>query len=148
MRIRAAAVVAAVLVLAACGGGGGGKRLSREAYAARADAICTQLANERKALKTPASLQEIPPYIDKGLPYLDAALKQLRALRPPSDMQAQVDDLLETGADERKLFTDLRSAAAKGDAVEVARIGSKATALNDRRKSIAGSLGLTSCSNL
>jgi hypothetical protein len=147
MRMRTAAVAAAVLALAACGGGGG-KRLRRDAYVTRADAICTQLAKQRKTLTTPASLPAIPPYIDKALPYLDAALKELRGLRPPSELQAQVDELLKAGTDERKLFADLRSAAAKGNSVVVAQLGSKAVALNDRRKSLAGALGLTACANL
>jgi hypothetical protein len=146
--VRVLAVIAAVLLLAACGGGGGGTRLSRDAYVAKANALCAKLAKERKQLGAPSGLAAIPAYIDKALPPLDSTLKQLHALRPPADMEQSVKELLQKADDVRRLLPKLRSAAKKGDAVAVAQVGSQAAQLNNEIQSRARQLALTSCTLL
>ncbi len=146
--MRVAAVGASVLALAACGGGGGGTRLSRDAYIAKADAVCAKLAAERKVLKPPASLGEESAYINKALPLLDAGLADLRALKPPADMEKRAGELLQAAGRVRDLLAKLRSAATTGDALTVARIGSQASQLNDQIQSRARALGVTGCTSL
>jgi hypothetical protein len=145
---RAAAVAAAVLTLAACGGGGGGPQLSRDQFVAKADAICSQVATQRKALTPPTRLPDIPAYVSGYLPALDSGLKKLKALRPPADMQSGVKDWLKAVEETRGLLSDLGSAAKKGDAAAVAKVGAESTSVNSRRQAAARSLGLTSCSTL
>jgi hypothetical protein len=146
--VRVLAVIAAVLLLAACGGGGGGTRLSRDAYVAKANALCAQLAKERKRLGTPSSIAAIPAYMDKALPILDASLKKLHALRPPADMEESVDAVLQKVDELRGVFAKLRTSAKKGDPIAVAQLGSQATQVNNEIQSRARQIGLTACTSL
>ena len=88
--MRWAVLLVVVLALAACGGGGG-TRLSRDAYIAKADAVCTKVEDQQRELGAPATLAEIPAYVDKALPILDAGVEEMRALRPPKSMQERVE---------------------------------------------------------
>src|SRR5436309_2681364 len=91
---KASAVVAAFVALAAGCGGGGGERLSRDAYVAKADAVCRQANTARRSLQAPSSLDGIPAYVGRVLPAVDTEISQLHALRPPADMEPQVKDWL------------------------------------------------------
>ena len=147
MRRPAAAVVAALLALAAGCGGGGGERLSRDADVTKADVICLDVVREQKALPAPASIAEIPAYVDRVLPIFDAALKQLRALRPPAEMEDGVSAWLKAAGDARKALENLRSAAKGGDALKVREAGAEATKIDNRGSARARALGLTACAN-
>jgi len=144
--VRWAALLVVVLALAACGGGGG-TRLSRDAYIARADAVCTRVEAQQKALGVPATLAEIPPYVDMAIPILDAGLKEVRALRPPKNMEEGVDNWLASTDETRQVLRDLKKAAEAGDAAAARAAGSRGNAVADRRHAKARALGLTACAN-
>lgn len=144
--MRRAALLAGVLALAACGGGGG-TRLSRDAYIEKADAVCTKVAAQQKALGAPATLDEIPPYVDKAIPILDAGVKELRDLRPPKEMEDGIDQWLKTTDETRDVLKRLKQAAANGDAVAARTAGVEGTKVDDRRDAIARRIGLTACAN-
>ena len=50
----------------------------------------------------PATLGEIPAYVDKAIPILDAGVKEIRALRPPENMEQGVDDWLASTSETRE----------------------------------------------
>jgi hypothetical protein len=146
--MRRSVALLAVVALAACGGSGG-ERLSRDTYVARADAICADVAAQREVLPAPTSIAEIPGYVDKALPIIDAALVKLRALRPPLEMQQSVTAWLDTTAQTLAVLADLRRAAQDGNPAgdKVRAFAAKAKTLNDRRGALARSIGLTSCAS-
>lgn len=144
MRRSAAALLGVALLVAGCGGGGGG-RLSRDAYVTKADAICRAADAQRRKLRAPTTVAGIPAYVDRALPLLDAALKRLRSLRPPSEMEQSVNAWLKTNDETRKVLEDLRRAAQAGDAQKVREAGAKGTEVTRRSASLARSLGLTAC---
>ena len=55
---RASSLVLAIVVAAGCGGGGG-KRLSRDQYASKADAVCRKYNAQAKLLVAPTNLSEL-----------------------------------------------------------------------------------------
>jgi hypothetical protein len=145
---RTAAALAALLALAAgCGGASGGQRLSKDAYVAKADAICRDADAKRKQLTTPASIAEIPAYVAKALPILDDGLRRLHALRPPSDLEAGVRAWLSTGDETRNLLAELGKAAKQGDSAKVQALGAKGNTLTSDADSLARTIGLTDCAN-
>jgi hypothetical protein len=148
MRGWATAVVAALCVVAAgCGGGDGGERLSRDDYVAKADAICLATVKKRQALPVPTGLAGIPRYIDRALPLLDSARSDLRALRPPSELEDEVEAWLAAIGDERDALDDLRRAARDKDAAKVRSIGSRGAAIEQRTRARARAIGLVACAN-
>jgi hypothetical protein len=147
MRMGAAAVVAALATALAACGGGSGERLSRDAFVSKADAACRDLVQRQQELAAPTSIDGIPAYADKALPILDDALKKLRSLRPPTELQAGVDSWLKRLGESRAVLEDLRSAAKDGDAAKVRAVGAKGTNLDSNAKDLARALGLTDCAN-
>jgi hypothetical protein len=144
----ATAVVAALCVVAAgCGGGGGGERLSRDDYVAKADAICLATVKKRRALPAPTALAGIPRYVDRALPLLDAARSDLRALRPPAELEDEVTTWLAAIGEERDALADLRSAAEDKNAAKVRAIGSQGVAIEQRARARARAIGLVACAN-
>jgi hypothetical protein len=146
--VRAIALVGALAVIAAgCGGGGGGKRLSRDDYVAKADAICLATVQKRQALPVPTALAGIPRYVDRALPLLDSARSDLRALRPPQELEDEVASWLEAIGDERDALSELRRAAKDKNAAKVRAIGSQGVAIERRARARAQAIGLVACAN-
>ena len=143
----ALSAVVLVALAAGCGGGNGSERLSRNAYLARADAICRDVDEKRKTLPVPAAIPDIPAYVDRALPILDEARSRLEALRPPSSLDDQVSGWLSAIRDGRDALSDLRSAAAKGALAKVRAVGSTSTGIADRARTSARAIGLVDCAN-
>jgi hypothetical protein len=145
--VRAIAVVGALAVLAAGCGGGGGERLSRDDYVAKADAICREVTKKRQTLPIPTSIAGIPRYVDRALPLLDNARSDLRALRPPPDLEEEVTSWLDAIGEERDALSDLRGAAKDRNAAKVRAIGSRGVAIEQRARARARAIGLVACAN-
>jgi hypothetical protein len=146
--MRAIAFVAALTVIAAgCGGGGGDERLSRDDYVAKADAICRATVDKRRALPVPTALAGIPRYVDRALPLLDSARSDLRALRPPPELEDEVTSWLQAIEDERDALSNLRRAAADKDAAKARAIGSQGVVIEQRARTRARAIGLVACAN-
>jgi hypothetical protein len=141
---RAAFLVLALVLLAGCGGGGG-KRLSREEYASKADAICGKYNQQTKALANPSNLTELAAVADKTLPILDNALKDLRKLKPPANEQATVDKWLDQVANLKGDLKDIRDKAKSNDMQGVQGVVPKAQQHNNRSNQLATQLGLQVC---
>jgi hypothetical protein len=148
VRRRTIALVAALCVVAAgCGGGDGGGRLSRDDYVSKADAICLATVQKRQALSAPTTLAGIPRYVDRALPLLDAARSDLRALRPPAELEDKVAAWLAAIGEERDALADLRSAAKEKNGAKVRAIGSQGVAIEQRARARARAIGLVDCAN-
>jgi hypothetical protein len=142
---RSAAAVLGILVLAAGCGGGGGQRLSRDAYVAKADAICRTANAQTRKLRAPTTVAGIPAYVDRALPVLDSAIGRLRALRPPANLEPGVKNWLGAVGDARGALAAMRTAAQQGDTAKASSEGAAGASANRRANALAGSLGLTDC---
>ena len=141
---RATLLLFAVLALAAavaaagCGGGGGGKPLSKSAFIAKADGICTD-ANKNiptppaelknvdptAASATDAQLKTFGDYLDKLVKLYRSELGDLRKLKPPADLQDTWD---------RALATREETLNEGGEAAKAARDGNRAELKAARRE--------------
>ena len=141
---RVSFLLLALVVAAGCGGGGS-TRLTRDQYAAKADAICGKYSEQLKGLRA-TTLAELVTAVDKAIPVLDNALTELRKLKPPTDEQATSTQWLaevETlKADVRKI----RDKATRNDLAGVAAAAHTAGQDNDKSNQLARQLGMKVCS--
>jgi hypothetical protein len=114
--IFVALVLATGAASSACGGD---DRLSQEDFRQQANAICAKYDEKIKALGTPASSTEIPDYVGRILPLLRQALAELRALKPPADLEDDYDGMLDETAKTIPAAQSLAVAAKKGNAAGV-----------------------------
>jgi hypothetical protein len=143
---RASFLVLAIVVAAGCGGGGGGKRLSREQYASKADAVCGKYNAEAKLLSPPSNLSELAKAFDTALPLLDKAIKDLHELKPPQKEQATADRWLAQLESLKTDLTEIRDKAKHNDEQGVRATFGKATSHDQLGNQLATKLGMTACS--
>jgi len=143
---RAFLAVPLVAVLAAGCGSGGEKRLSREEYAKRGDAVCRAYNAGTRALGTPTSMRALARVADRSLPFLERAIRDLRRLRPPKDEEATTRRWVRQLVLLRRDVARIRDRAHANDANGVRGVVPDATKRNDRFSRLAGKLGMTVCS--
>lgn len=105
LRKAGALAVGALLVVGACGGGG--DRLTKAEFVSKANAICKKASTELDAAgqkafgsKEPTTAQIVAYINDTLLPKVSQQLDDIDKLKPPKDMQADVDSLLKTARDD------------------------------------------------
>jgi hypothetical protein len=144
--VRWAVLALAVLLVASAGcDSGGEKRLSREEYAQRADAVCRRTNRLTQPPRNVTSMPALARFADRTLAPLDRALKDLRSLRPPEDEQSTVDAWLRQLARLRADAVRIRDLARANDARGVSTVAVAATQRNERFKQLATRLGMTVC---
>jgi hypothetical protein len=141
---RASILVLAIVVLAGCGGGSA-KRLSKEEYAAKADAICGKYNQQTKALSNPSNLKELADVSDKTLPILSNAISDLHKLKPPASEKATVDQWLSQVANLKGDLTEIRDKAKAGQIQGVQAVVPKAQEHNSKANQLATQLGMSVC---
>jgi hypothetical protein len=144
---RASFLLLAIVVAAGCGGGGGagGKRLSREEYASKADAICRKYNEQAKLLAAPRNLSEVGKAFDKALPLLGTAIKDLHKLKPPASEQARADRWLAQVENLKNDLAEIRDKAKGNDQQGVQVTFRKATLHDQLGNQLATKLGMTAC---
>ena len=146
MRGALAALVGVLVLLAtACGGGGSDARLSREEFESQANAICDKYEKQLNELKSPASLEEIPDFVDHALAILNKEVAEVAALNPPADLQTEFDAMIAASNDTKAAADDLSQAAKDGDQAAVQKALSEGGAASKKADQIATQLGLDSC---
>ena len=142
---RALILLLATTVVAGCGGGGGGDALTRDEYAAKADAICAKYKKQTDALDRPATLSDLADVADDVIPILEKARGELRDLKPPADEQTTASSWLDQFdvviADVEKI----RDKAKENDSAGVQKIAQPALDHNNRANALAKRLGMTTC---
>jgi len=147
LRVRRASPLLLAFVLAAgCGSSGSnGQRLTRDQYAAKADAVCSKYKQKTDALSRPATLSDVAELSGQVLPLLHDARGELRALRPPENEEATAKAWL----DEFDLIIDdvekIRDAAKKNDAAAVQAAATPALRHDQHTNDLAAQLGMTVC---
>ena len=134
---------AAVVVLAA--GCGGEKRLSREEYSKRADALCSKYNAKIKALGQPGSIRALPRYVDRALPVARKGTEELRRLEPPKDEEKTANEWLDQNDSAVGALERLRDAAKHADRSGIQAALTEAAAANRAANRFARQLGLRIC---
>jgi hypothetical protein len=130
---------------AGCGGGGEGGRLSQEEMRQQANAICEKYDKKIQALGSPQSPADIPAYVQKGIPLLRQGIAELRALKPPADVEDDYNRMLDETAKAIPAAEKLADAAQKNDPAAVQdaiKEGQQADAASDK---LATKLKLDRC---
>jgi len=147
---RALFLVLSILCLAGCGGGGGGgggsQRLSRDEYAAKADAICSKYNKLTSSAGTPKDLASLAKAFDKALPLLDNALAELRKLEPPKNEQHTVDRWLAQSEVLKLDLQEMRDQARAKNLKGVQDAFARASANDKQGNKLAADLGMKVCS--
>jgi hypothetical protein len=138
---------ALLLVLALAGGCGssGEKRLSREEFAQRADAVCRRTNRLTQPATPPTTMPGLARLAERSVPPLDRALHELRALRPPEDEEATVRAWLRQLGLLRADAVRIRDRAQENDAKGVQTVAGAAQRVNDRFHRLATRLGMHVC---
>ena len=142
---RASPLLLAILVVAGCGGSSNGQRLTREQYAAKADAVCGKYKQKTDALSRPATLSDLADVSDQVLPLLHDARGELSRLRPPENEQATATAWLDEFDVIISDIEKIRDAAKKNDAAAVRAAAQRALPHNQRSNNLATQLGMTVC---
>jgi hypothetical protein len=152
----AGCIAVGALAVAGCGGGSSsttgasgasgasGAALSKDEFVSQAEAICKEANDKIAAQKPPASnqLSDVQATIQEELPVNQNAYNKFSALSPPSDLQAQFNQLVATGKAQIALAQQLLKT---NDVNTANSIIAKAKGLGDRFDSIARSMGLPEC---
>jgi hypothetical protein len=144
--VRWAFLLAGCLVLAACGSGD--KRLSRDEYAKRADAICTRFNQQAPSSPTAAKVTTklVADLANRTLRPLDRTIAQLRSLKPPRDEVSVTRRWLSTLARLRVDVVEIRDRARANDLGGVGVVQRVATRDDDESNRLAAQLGTQVCS--
>ena len=143
--MRRAVTALAVLVVLAPGCGSGEKRLSKEEYAQRADAVCRRYNAATSGLGSPQSMPALAKVAARSLPHLDRAIRDLRALKPPKDEVATARAWLRQLTLLRGDVVRIRDRARANDAKGVQAVVPAATRRNERFAELATQLGMIVC---
>jgi hypothetical protein len=92
---KALGLIVTVLLLAGCEIGGEGGSGEQERFVQEADAVCQQYASRISGIPAPQTfLRDFAVYMRRAVPIARAQNRELRALTPPEDSEADFDQLL------------------------------------------------------
>ena len=144
--VRYAVALAAVAVGAAgCGESKGSDRLSKEDYLKRADAVCTAYDHRLEELPEPKAIEGVVTLADEAKPVAERGLAELRKLRPPADLQEDVDAWLALNQANVDAIDDLREAAAASDEAAARAVSQRAVENERKADAVAKRIGLEEC---
>jgi tripartite-type tricarboxylate transporter receptor subunit TctC len=126
-------------------GGGGGDRLSQEEFQQQANAICEKYDKKIQALGSPQSPADIPAFVEKGIPLLRQGIAELRALKPPADVEDDYNRMLDETAKAIPAAEKLADAAEKSDAAAVQEAIQEGQQADDASDQLAAKLNLDGC---
>ena len=142
---RALILLLATTLLAGCGGNGGGGTLTRDEYAAQADAICAKYKKQTDALDRPATLPDLADVADDVIRILAKARGELRDLRPPAGEQATASSWLDQFDVVISDVEKIRDKARAKDSAAVRQLAEPALDHNNRANELAKQLGMKTC---
>ncbi len=144
-RVPIAAVLAAAL-LAGCGSSSSGT-LSKAAYTKQADAICKKYNAKVKALKTPSGNdpQAIADFFAQGKKLAQQRLAELRALKPPDSLKADVDRAYGLEQQVIDRLDQVSAALTDRNQASYQKLTGELNKLSGEADAIAKKLGLPNC---
>jgi hypothetical protein len=134
-----------VVALPACGGGSGGQPLTKQEYAAKADAICAKGIEQQKELGSPADVADLARVADKTLGILDDALDDFGKLKPPATEQEKAKQWLAQVKLLRDDLEQVRDKAKDNDLKALQQIAATSQTHNTTANKLAAELGMSVC---
>ena len=144
---QATFLILAIGLAAGCGGAAGGERLTKQEYAAKADAICGKYNREVGELSNPQNLSELEQVANQTLTILGNAIRDLKKLEPPASEQAKADQWLTQVENLEDDLTEIRDRAKDKNMQAVQAVVPKAEEHNRRSNALATELGMTVCNS-
>lgn len=143
--IRLLVLLPLAALAVACGGGGDDDRLTKEELATRVNAICARVERQLDRLGEPSSLAEVAEFAGKATGFARKGVDDMRALRPPEDLESRYERFLDQGEQTVQLSIRLKNAAEEEDVEEFDKILEEAREVARRSETIARGLGFTEC---
>lgn len=139
------AALGAVALIAGCGGGS--DTLSADDFREQADAICADANREIEGLTEPTSADEFLPFLRSGLEIQTAQTEKLKALEPPSDLEAPFNEAVELIEQKNAAIEGAADRIEAGEDPEtvVTAIDADIEAIDEQADGKAEALGLTVC---
>ncbi|HVE76832.1 MAG TPA: hypothetical protein VND22_08735 [Actinomycetota bacterium] len=119
--------------------------LLKNAYIAKADALCGTANNEQNAIPQPESLEEYANFIDKILVITDKLTTDLKAIAPPAADKAAIDEWLAANDALRAVVVDLQAAARAGDEDRFLEVLDRFTAMSNDALLKGDRIGFRDC---
>ena len=139
MRARAAAALL-LLLIAACGGG-----LSKGELVAKGDAICARVNKQVAKEPDPKTAKDLERLANRTAELSAPAIKDMEALEPPSELEADFDKFVASLKRQRDLTKKIGATAGAGDTAEVQKIGTQAQRAQDEYRRLTGKIGFKEC---
>jgi hypothetical protein len=137
-------LLSVAIVLGGCGGGGS-KRLTKEQFAAKADALCAAYNKHVNAVPTPKSDAEAMASLEKLLPLNRKLVADVKALKPPASEEATVKRVVTLGEEQAVRIDDLIAAVKAKNKTKLNTIIKAGDANAKESKALFKQLGLTEC---
>ena len=144
MRFALGLALVLAFLTAGCGGGGG-DRLSQEDFRQQANAICEKYDKKIQDLGSPQSPADIPAFVEKGIPLIRQGVAELRALKPPAEVQEDYDRMLDETEKAIPAAQKIADAAKKNDAAAVQEAIKEGQQSDDTSDALATKLKLDRC---
>lgn len=137
--------IGAMLVLSGCGGGGGDKRLTKEEFAAKANALCTDFNKANSAAGNPSDVKGAIAYFEKLIPLYKKQVEGFGKLKPPADEETSVNRIITLGNEQATRAEDLVAALKKGDMTKANNLVAEGNTNSKETKTLFTELGATVC---
>jgi hypothetical protein len=131
-------IVGASVAIGAAGCGGSD-------FASTANATCRAYRAKAKLIPKPASLSDIPVYVDQALPGARGFIANLSTIKPPADKRVAYDAYLAGGAREVKLLEAASAAVRSRDTRRATGFAAQLSAQVRQDNAAARALGLDDC---
>jgi hypothetical protein len=145
--LLAGLALALVAATTGCGESKGGERLTKEEYVRQADAICAKFERELDALPEPTTIEEVGRLADQAKPIAREGQAALKRLRPPLDLEEDVDAWLERNQENVDAIDDLRAAADDADEAAARAVSQRAVENERKADALAKRIGLVDCAS-
>jgi hypothetical protein len=110
--------------------------------------VCSAYTSQTKGLLRPRTYTQIVQYVNKTLPFYDAALRKLEALKPPSSDARAVKAWLAADRRVARAIRNLGDAARRRDFPSVTAGASQAQLAGSQSREAAAALGMHVCAQL
>lgn len=138
-------LVSGAILLGGCGGGGGGDRLSKDEYAAKANALCAAFNKEVDATGVLRVTEGITAGLDKLLPFEKKLIADLKALKPPADEEATAKKAIAFGEQVYAGEMKLNAALKAGEVTKANKLINEIEVPGHQADDLFTQLGATEC---
>jgi hypothetical protein len=140
-------LISGAILLGGCGGGGGGggDRLTKDEYAAKANALCAGFEGTSSALWSSTTSAEIIAGLDKLLPIEQKLVTDLKKLNPPADEEATAKKAIALGEEVTSGEEELNAALKKGDMTKAQKMIPPLSSKGNQANALFRQLGAKKC---